>query len=416
MNYGPYRTYLLRGSQIIMQRIAGQNGVWQSRSRRRILIGSLLALCVICAASTAVLVHIHTSNVAPVSQDPVIPYTGHRSSEVPVSASRSLSMAESHAPTTAMPWAIALDPLHGYTWVAEPGCEPLPTCPMAFPGIIGQYAFSDGAFIQDFTEPKGYTSPLFLVADPAGHLWFTQPNSDAIGEFDPLHAVWNQWSVTKDSQPYDIALDTHGNLWFTEFGGNRIGFFDTHTHTLVETPVPTAHSDPYGITIANNGIAWFAENRNAVSQIGSFAVTTNGKITIAEHPVAALRPHLITTDAAGNVWFTEGFAGYISEYNPVTGTSRRFLVFQGACFAATGTCTGSHISGIRADSNGNIWFSDSLSQRVGYLVPATGQIVVRTLPTNSHPHDGLILDNNGRVWFTEQDARTLNVVPMHNIK
>ncbi len=401
-----------------MQRIAVHSRAKRSHARRRILIGSLLALCVICAASTAVWVHIHTSNAATVGtqMDPVISYTGHRSNEAPLSTSRSLSMAESHAATTSMPWAIALDPSRGYAWVAEPGCEPLPKCPMSFPSIIGQYAFSDGAFIQDFTEPKGYTSPLFLVVDPAGHLWFTQPNSDAIGEFDPQNDVWNQWPLTKVSQPYAIALDTHGNLWFTEFSGNRIGFFDTHTHKLVETPIPTAQSNPYGITIANNGVAWFAENRNAVSQIGSFAVTTNGKITITEHPVAALRPHLITTDAAGNVWFTEGFAGYISEYNPVTGTNRRFLVFQGTCFASTGTCTGTHISGIRTDTHGNVWFTDSLSQRVGYLVPATGQIVVQVLPTNSHPHDGLILDNKGRVWFTEQDALTLNVVPMSNIK
>ena len=296
-----------------MQRIADRNGTQQSRSRRRMLIGTLLALCIICAASTAVWVHMHTSNATtPVSQlSPGLPYTGHRSSEVPLSTSRSLSMAESHAPTTTIPWGIALDPAHGYVWVAEPGCEPLPTCATSFSSTIGQYAFSDGTFIQDFTEPKGYTSPLFIVADPAGHLWFTQPTSDAIGEFDPVKDVWNQWPVAKNSQPYDIALDAQGNLWFTEFGGNRIGFFDTHTHTLVETPVPTAQSDPYGITIASNGVVWFAENRNAVSQIGSFTVTTNGKIKIAEHPVAALRPHLITTDAAGNVWFTEGFSGFI---------------------------------------------------------------------------------------------------------
>jgi len=324
-------------------------------------------------------------------------------------------MVESHAPTTTIPWGIALDPAHGYVWVAEPGCEPLPTCATTFPSSIGQYAFSDGAFIQDFMEPQGYTSPLFIIADPTGHLWFTQPTSDAIGEFDPVNNVWRQWPVTKNSQPYDIMLDARGNIWFTEFGGNRIGFLDTRTHKLVETPVPTPQTDPYGITLASNGVAWFSENRNAISQIGSFTPTADGKITIVEHPVSALRPHLITTDAAGNIWFTEGFAGYISEYNPVTGTNRRFLVYLGACLNVK-TCTGTHISGIRADSNGNVWFTDSLSQRVGYLVPSTGQIVVRSVPTNAHPHDGLILDKNGRVWFTEQNALTLNMWPMSSVK
>ncbi|GAC1425020.1 MAG: hypothetical protein NVS4B1_01910 [Ktedonobacteraceae bacterium] len=399
-----------------MQRIAVQNVLQQNRSRRHVLIGTLLALCIISASATALWVYTRTATIqTPTSQaDPVIPYTGHRSSEVPLSSSRSLAMVEAHAPTSFNPWAMALDPARGYVWVAEPGCEPLPTCPTSFASVIGQYAYSDGTFIQDFAEPKGFTGPLFIVNDPAGHLWFTQPTSDAIGEFDPINNVWQQWPVKKNAYPYDLVLDAHGNLWFTEWGGNQIGFFDTHTHTLVETPIPTAHTNPYGITIDQKGTVWFAENA-PLGQIGSFTTTANGTIKIVEHTVTALRPHLITTDKAGNIWFTEGFAGYISEYNPVNGAEQRFRAYLGACLNPA-TCTGTHISGIRVDDNGNVWFSDSLSQQIGYLVPATGQVVTRVLKPNSHPHDGLTLDNNGRVWFTEQYGKMLNVWPMSAIK
>jgi virginiamycin B lyase len=323
-------------------------------------------------------------------------------------------MVDAHAPTTTLPWGIALDPSRGYVWVAEPGCDPLPACATSFPSSIGQYAYSDGAFIKDFTEPAGYTGPLFVVNDAAGHLWFTQPNSDAIGELDTVNNVWQQWHVKKNAHPYDLAIDSRGNLWFTEWGVNQIGFFDTHTHTLVETPIPTANTNPYGITIDNKGTVWFAEN-SPIGQIGSFTATANGKITIVEHAVTALRPHLITTDKAGNVWFTEGFAGYISEYNPVTGTDLRYRVYSGVCLSPI-NCAGTHISGIRVADNGDVWFSDSLNERVGYLVPATGQVVARVLPINSHPHDGLVLDNNGRVWFTEEYGMQLNTWPMGNVK
>jgi len=397
-----------------MQRNVVQNISRQSRSRRR--ISTILTLCIVCASAAGLWVYIHTTNApAPVSKaDPVIPYTGHRSSEVSLASARSLAMVDAHAPTTSGPWGITLDPSHGYVWVAEPACDPLPACPTAFPSVIGQYAFSDGAFIQDFAEPKGYTGPLFIVNDSAGHLWFTQPNSDAIGEFDPINNAWQQWSVKKNAHPYDLILDTRGNLWFTEWGGNQIGFFDTHTHTLVETLIPTVHTNPYGITLDNKGTVWFAEN-SPLGQIGSFTATTDGKIKIVEHAVNALSPHLITTDKAGNVWFTEGFAGYIGEYNPLTGTHLRFRAYLGTCLNPA-NCTGTHISGIRIADNGNVWFTDSLSQRVGYLVPATGEVVARVLKPNSHPHDGLILDNNGRVWFTEEYGLLLNVWPMSNVK
>lgn len=400
-----------------MQRVAVKNGSQHNRSRRNTLIGSLLVCCIVGASVAGLWIYTthRTNTQTPVAQvNAVKPYTGHRSNEVPLTSARSVAMVQTNSPTSSIPWSLVLDPSHGYVWVAEPGCDPLPACPTAFPSAIGQYAYSDGTFIQDFMEPKGYTGPLFIVLDPAGHLWFTQPNSDAIGEFDPINDVWQQWSVKKNAHPYDLIIDTRGNLWFTEWGGNQIGFFDTHTHTLVETVIPTAHTNPYGITLDVKGTVWFAEN-SAVRQIASFTATANGKIQIVEHTVTALSPHLITTDNAGNVWFTEGFSGFISEYNPVTGADRRFLVYLGACLNPA-TCTGTHISGIRVDNNGNVWFSDSLSQRVGYLVPSTGQIVTRSLKPNSHPHDGLVLDNNQRIWFTEEYGLQLNMWPMSIVK
>ena len=406
-----------RGIQRIMQRVAVQNGGQQSRSRGRALIGTLLALCIVCASVAAVWVRLHT----PGTSDPASlvdiskPYTGHRSNEVPISSTRSLSMAEAHAPTSALPWSIVLDPTHGYVFVAEPGCEPLPSCPgQAFSTMIGQYSYADGTFIQDLIEPTNFTGPLFMLIDPAGHLWFTEPNSSAIGEYDPTNATWQQWPVAKNSNPYDLAFDARGNLWFTEMGGNTIGFLDTHTHTVVETPIPTAATSPYGITVDNKGIGWFAEN-SPNGQIGSFTTTPNGKIQIVEHAVDALRPHLITTDAAGNVWITAGFQGSITQYNPETGTSNRYRVYLGTCTNPK-TCTGTHISGIYVANDGKIWFTDSLSQEIGYFIPDTGQVVVRTVPANSHPHDGLALDKNGRVWFTEQDALSLSVWPVSSLK
>src|SRR5258706_5582916 len=76
-----------------------------------------------------------------------------RSEGVPFSTHRALSIAANQAPTTLMPWGIALDEVHGYTWVAEPGCEPRPKCPSNIQSVIRQYALSDGNFIQNINVP-----------------------------------------------------------------------------------------------------------------------------------------------------------------------------------------------------------------------------------------------------------------------
>ncbi|MBV9690889.1 MAG: hypothetical protein JO202_14420 [Ktedonobacteraceae bacterium] len=334
-------------------------------------------------------------------------HRSHISEEVPVSFHRTQSRLAGEAVTTLNPWGIAIDSKHGFVWVAEPGCEPVPTCPSVFSGIIGKYALSDGSFIADFQEPQGYTSPLFVTVDSDSHVWFTQPNSNAIGELDPEHATWKQWQVKQGSMPYDLTFDIHSNLWFTEFGTSAIGFFNPQTHKLVETSTPTPRSNPYGITKDRGGHMWFTENRADIGQIGSFTPTLSGRITIVEYAVATPQPHLITTDPAGKIWYSEAFAGSIGEFNPSSGTSRNFPVSLGICPNPT-VCSGTHISGIGVDGKGLIWFDDSLSGRVGYLNPFTGQVVVRTLDkSDAHPHDGLSFDNMNTLWFTEQNASAL---------
>jgi len=379
---------------------------------KRYVISIVLVLLIIMTGTGAFL--LFKAAFTPAEQPTVVrPLhdSAPRSEEVPFSTHRTLSTTANQAATTLMPWGIAIDNVHGFIWVAEPGCEPRPKCPSKTQGILGQYALSDGNFIQNFNEPDGYSSPLFVAVDRDGDVWFTQPTSDAIGVFNPQEGIWNQWSLKKGSSPFGLTFDTNGNLWFTEFGSNKIGFLNPSTHQVVENPIPTSDSNPYGITITPQGTLWFSENAAGVDQIGSFTPTQSGTIKITEHTAGAIRPHLIATDRAGNLWYSGGFGGNIGEFNPRSGNSTIFVAFLGTCLTPP-NCTGTHISGISVDNKGHVWFTDSLSQRVGYIIPSTGQVVARTIhASNTHPYDGLIVDSSDRAWFTEEYGRAIAMWP-----
>jgi streptogramin lyase len=302
------------------------------------------------------------------------------------------------------PWGVALDEERGFVWVAEPGCEPQPTCATVFPSKIGKFSLADGSWIKDYPQPTQYSSPLFVAVNPSdGNVWFTQPNSDAIGEFDTDDEIFHQWKVTKGSAPYDLVFDKNGNIWFTEMISNSIGFLNTKTHKIVEIPTPTTGSQPYGITRDPKGNIWFAENGKGIAQIGTFTPTTSGKISIKEFPIDTTlqsRPHLIAAAPDGRIWFTEGFQGNVSVFDPRTETTSHFKVAS-ACRRPPDNCT--HTSGIEVDKQGNVWFSDSLNATVGTLIPSKGIVKIQPLSDpNAHPHDGLAVQSNGTVWFTEQ--------------
>ena len=328
----------------------------------------------------------------------------------------------SQTTTTSNPWGIAIDSLHQIVWVAEPGCEPKPTCLTKATGIIGEYGLLDGSWIQDFPEPPGYTRPVFVAIDANGNVWFTEPNSDAIGELNPQSTTWNQWKVPDGSAPFDLTFDKNGNLWFTEFDANRIGFFNPHTHKLVENTIPTPDSDPYGITRDPRGNIWFTENKLGVGKIGNFIPTTSGTVSIVEHQVSTAQPHLITADKKGNIWYSEAFGGRIGEYSPASGSNINYNVSLDICEHKSVCKT--HLSGICVDKKGEIWYSDSQLERVGYLNPTTGQVVAKTISNQNEngsnqddsAYDGLAVDGYNNVWFTEPYSALIVMWPNGTVK
>jgi hypothetical protein len=328
---------------------------------------------------------------------------------------RSPSTKALQSTTTLNPWGIAIDSPHKIVWVAEPGCEPKPTCSSKAPGIIGEYDLLDGSNIQDFPEPSGYTRPVFVAIDAHGNVWFTEPDSDAIGELNPQNLTWNQWKVPVGSAPLDLTFDKNGDLWFTEFDANKIGFLNPNTGKLIENAIPTPDSNPYGITRDARGNIWFTENRSGVGQIGSFTPTSSGTVAIVEHQVTTAQPHLITTDKQGHIWYSEAFGGSIGEYQPASGKSVDYPVSSSIC-AHQSVCT-THISAISVDNKGKIWYSDSQLGLVGYLIPSTGQVVTKTAG-NQHggAYDGLAVDGYNRVWFTEPDSSLIVMWPDGTVK
>ena len=323
------------------------------------------------------------------------------------------------------PWGVSID-ANGNVWVAEPGCDPTPTCNAQLSPGIAQFNRQSFSLTQNYTEPAGFSSPLFLAVDSNGNIWFTEPSTNAIGELtvNNGNATWNQFVVpTANAAPYDLTFDQAGNLWFTELTGNNIGEFNSTTSQFAETPTPTPNSNPYGIVgpDPNTGSIWFTENNSAVSQIGRFTPPLSGTLStnsIDEYLTKTrsnATPHLITFDTRGNVWWTEGFDGMIGSLvisQAVNGTANgvtEYPVPQPQC--VPGANCGTHLSGIGVDSAGTVWFDDSLSSRIGAYVPGSATFTMTVIGggtgSNAHPHDGLAVDANSNIWFTEEFASKL---------
>ncbi|HEY4387280.1 MAG TPA: hypothetical protein VGN34_22720, partial [Ktedonobacteraceae bacterium] len=314
--------------------------------------------------------------------------------------------------TTKQPWGEAFDGA-GHLWIAEPDCDVSPVCsaPPAS-GVIGEYDAATLNKIMDFTAPNN-VNPTFVASDAQGTIWFTDPSHGLIGQLLPDKDTWTLYPLA-GSTPYDLVFDEHGKLWFTDFQKGAVGLFDPATKKFLGSVKTPTSSIVYGITRGPDGTIWVAENNT--NFIASFTPTaTTEGLTLHEHAVLTKQQHLITTDKAGNVWFSTGFTGQIGELPVGSNTAVTYCV-------SNAVSADPHISGIAVDSTGNVWFTDSLNALIGTLNPkayandcqvpdSSAGVTTMAVGAGTHPHDGLIIDASDNVYFTQEFNNSVTRIP-----
>src|SRR6266487_3472780 len=250
-----------------------------------------------------------------------------------------------------------------------------------------------GVTVQDFYISASY-DPWGTTFDSNGNVWLAIPGCDpsptcssntppgVIAKYNPGTKNWMATYQLPSgyAQPLFLAFDAQGRLWFPMPMDNSIGMLNPTKKTFKQWAIPTANAGPWDIAVDHNGMVWFTEHYT--NQIGRFDPATQ---TFMEVPTPALnsQPYGIVVDASNNVWFTEN-------------NSSVALI-------------GAYTSGISVDSNGLIWFDDSLQNIFGSFPDSgSGSFTLYNAPTtNGHPHDGLNVDGQNRIWFSEEFANKL---------
>ncbi len=219
-------------------------------------------------------------------------------------------------------------------------------------------------------------------------VWFTEssPSGAWIGEIDvKTHALQEFPLSNANSDPVDIYDGIDGSLYFTERASNAIGRIDLVSHQITEYPIPTAASQPTGITLGIDGNLWFTES--AGNKIGSFvdiATTTTSSTTVPSNGAVFL-------PGASTPSFGPGATIPAGTQMPV-----------GTMIEYSGLTSGSQPYGITFGPDGNLWFSESATQKLAEIT-TSGAVTEFSDQTPGPPY-GITSGPDGNVWFAEEGA------------
>jgi uncharacterized protein (TIGR03437 family) len=157
--------------------------------------------------------------------------------------------------------------------------------------------------------------------------------------------------------------------------------------TIIEYPIASSGSSPFGITAGPDGNFWFTETQT--NRIGK--ITASGTITEYGIPTPASGPGDIAAGPDGNLWFTEVSAGKIARITPAGAVTEYSLPQNTLPF------------GIAAGPDGALWFTESNSNRVGRIT-LSGSVTEYTTPSGAVVSSGITAGPDGNVWFTENNT------------
>ena len=222
-----------------------------------------------------------------------------------------------------------------------------------------------------------------LVA-PASH---GNPLPNSIPTIPP--GVVTEFPVPTASGFPTYITSAAGDLWFSETAANKIGRITT-AGAITEFSAGAA-TTPYDIITGPDGRPWFG----ALTATALGRVNASGAVKLVPIPTASAHPEQLVADKPHNsIWFAERLGQKIGVYNLTT----KLITEYSAPIP-------SRLAGIALDSNGNVWFSDSLNDQVDEMSNTGTLLHQLTLPGSTGPFSlGLwymTLGKDGDLWVNE---------------
>lgn len=213
---------------------------------------------------------------------------------------------------------------------------------------------------------------------------------------DDVCGVMTEYPIpTASSDPYGITEGGNEMLWFTEKSGSKIGRIST-AGSIMEFATTTASSGPEGIAAAGDGALWFAEN--SVNKVGRSE--TVGRITNEYALTSGNGPMGIAPGPGGvTLWFTDNASNKIGVIETNGTILARFAV----------TTASSAPAGIASGPNGAMWFTEQSGNNIAQIT-TSGTVTEYPVPTSASQPVGIIAGPDGNLWFTEDAGNKIGQI------
>jgi len=204
--------------------------------------------------------------------------------------------------------------------------------------------------ITEYDFPEGESAPLYPRYDGDNTIWISDAAEPRLWKFTLDDKQFSSYDFFGISTIF-LDIDHDGKIWFTDTPNSKIGNFDPKTEKFEVIEIPSlTDTSPYSIPIA------------------------------------------LKVDFDNNIWIAVVDTDMLLMYNQNSKEFEQFLRLP---------TTESGPSALLLDDNGNMWFAEALSGRIGVIDSKTFEITEFAPDTPLDEPFALLFDKSGSLWIAE---------------
>jgi len=204
--------------------------------------------------------------------------------------------------------------------------------------------------ITEYDFPEGESAPLYPRYDGNNTIWISDAAEPRLWKFTLDDKQFSSYDFFGISTIF-LDIDHDGKIWFTDTPNSKIGNFDPKTEKFEIIEIPSlTDTSPYSIPIA------------------------------------------LKVDFDNNIWIAVVDTDMLLVYNQ---NSKEFEQFLRVPTSESGP------SALLLDDNGNMWFAEALSGKIGVVDSKTFEITEFTPDTPLDEPFALLFDKSGSLWIAE---------------
>jgi len=204
--------------------------------------------------------------------------------------------------------------------------------------------------ITEYDFPEADSAPLYPRYDGDNTIWISDAAEPRLWKFTLDDKQFSSYDFFGISTIF-LDIDHDGKIWFTDTPNSKIGNFDPKTEKFEIIEIPSlTDTSPYSIPIA------------------------------------------LKVDFDNNIWIAVVDTDMLLMYNQ---NSKEFEQFLRLPTSESGP------SALLLDDNGNMWFAEALSGRIGVVDSKTFEITEFAPDTPLDEPFALLFDKSGSLWIAE---------------